>query len=156
MIAYRLLADLVVAIHAGYVAFVVFGLVATIVGLIRGRSWARNFWFRTAHLAMIGVVVVESYVGLVCPLTSWEAALRRAAGQEGYSGSFLGYWTHRLLFFHAEEWVFTVIYSLFGLAVLATFVLGPPRRPRGRRDQPTWITPDDRTSAPPSAPMPRR
>jgi hypothetical protein len=32
-----------------------------------------------------------------------------------------------LLFFDAEPWVFTVCYTLFGLAVLATFVLAPPR-----------------------------
>jgi hypothetical protein len=35
---------------------------------------------------------------------------------------------HDVLFFeNVPAWVFTVCYSLFGLAVLATFVLAPPR-----------------------------
>ena len=51
-------------------------------------------------------------------------------GQEGYPGDFIGYWAHQLIFYRAEPWVFTVGYILFGLAVLAAFILAPPRWPR--------------------------
>jgi voltage-gated potassium channel Kch len=130
----RILADVVVVIHAAFVFFVLFGLVAIVAGLALGWGWVRNFWFRVGHLAAIAVVAAQALVGVICPLTILENALRRMAGQETYPGAFVGYWAHRLIFFRADPWVFTLAYSLFGLAVLATFCLGPPRWPR-RRDR---------------------
>ena len=125
----RLLADLIVVFHAAYVSFVVFGLVAILVGVAFRWGWVRNFWFRALHLTAIGIVVAEALVGMTCPLTDWEKRLRQSAGRASYPGDFLGHWAHRLIFYQAEPWVFTVIYILFGLAVLAAFVLAPPRRP---------------------------
>ncbi len=124
----RILADLIVVFHASYVSFVVLGLAAILIGAVLRWQWVRNFWFRIAHLTAIGVVVIEAIAGIPCPLTVWESQLRRAAGQAGYSGDFIGYWAHRLIFYRAEPWVFTMLYILFGAAVLATFIFAPPRR----------------------------
>jgi hypothetical protein len=132
----RLLADLIVVFHATYVSFVVFGLVLILLGIAFRWGWVRNVWFRTLHLTAIGIVVLEAVVGMTCPLTDWENRLRRMAGEGGYAGDFIGYWAHRLIFYHAEPWVFTVLYISFGLAVLAAFVLAPPRWP-GRKREPT-------------------
>jgi Protein of Unknown function (DUF2784) len=129
----RFLADVTVVVHAAYVSFVLFGLVAILIGIVFKWKWVRNFWFRAIHLIMIGIVVGEALAGVPCPLTVWEARLRKIAGQTAYTGDFLGYWAHRLIFFRADPWVFTLIYTLFGLAVLAAFVLAPPRR-APRRD----------------------
>jgi hypothetical protein len=78
---------------------------------------------------MIGVVVVEAVLSIVCPLTTLEHNLRARAGQPVDETSFIGRWVHELLFFEAPEWVFTIVYCLFGAAVLATFLLAPPRWP---------------------------
>jgi hypothetical protein len=130
----RVVADAIVVFHAAFVGFVVLGMAAIVVGLVLGWGWVRNFWFRAAHLGMIGFVVLESFIGMVCPLTRWENQLRRLGGQEGYPGDFIGYWAHRLLFYRAEPWVFTVIYTAFGATVFLAFLLGPPRLPdRWRR-----------------------
>src|SRR4029079_7904709 len=56
---YRLLADLIVAIHAAYVAFVVVGLLLILIGLACGWKWVRNWWFRVAHLVAILIVAAE-------------------------------------------------------------------------------------------------
>jgi hypothetical protein len=130
----RVLADLTVVVHATYVSFVVFGLAAILLGIVFRWSWVRNIWFRTIHLIAIAIVVGESLFGIDCPLTVWERRLREMAGQTGYTGDFLGYWAHQLIFFRADPWVFTVVYTLFGLAVLAAFILAPPRR--SHRDEP--------------------
>jgi Protein of Unknown function (DUF2784) len=135
----RVLADGIVVCHAAYVSFVLFGLVAILLGIVFRWGWVRNLCFRSIHLIMIGIVVGEALAGVPCPLTVWEARLRKMAGQTAYTGDFLGYWAHRLIFFRAEPWVFTVIYTLFGLAVLAAFILAPPRR-SGRHDPSRPIT----------------
>lgn len=123
---YGLLADGVLLIHALFVGFVVIGMVLILVGLWRGWRWVRNFWFRLAHLAAIAVVMLQSWGGVLCPLTVWENALRRRAGESAYAGSFIRHWLHRILFYDAEEWVFTLIYTAFGAAVVVTWVLGRP------------------------------
>ena len=126
----RLLADLIVAFHACYVSFVVIGQVLILAGTALEWKWVRNPAFRVVHLAMIGIVVVESLAGVPCPLTVWEKQLRSRASQATYPGDFLGYWAHRLIFYSAPAWVFTLVYVLFGLIVLMTFLLAPPRWPR--------------------------
>jgi hypothetical protein len=132
MLQARILADLIVIFHAAYVAFVVFGLLAILAGIVFRWGWVRNIWFRVIHLTMIVIVVGEALAGVPCPLTIWEKQFRIQAGQTGYTGDFLGYWAHRLLFYNADPWVFTLIYTVFGLAVLAAFVLAPPRLSRGK------------------------
>ena len=54
-----LLADLIVVFHATYVSFVVFGLVAILIGVAFRWSWVRNIWFRSLHLTAIGIVVAR-------------------------------------------------------------------------------------------------
>ncbi len=132
-----MIADLLVVVHAAYVGFVVLGLVAILVGIAFRWKWVRNPWFRSIHIGMIGIVVAEALAGIPCPLTVWEQRLRAAAGQIAYPGDFIGYWTHRLLFYRAEPWVFTVLYAAFGLAVLAAFVFAPPRWKRDALHRPT-------------------
>jgi hypothetical protein len=127
---YRALADVVVLIHAAYVLFVVFGLLAILVGSVCRWAWISNFWFRAVHLLMIAAVVAQAWLGRACPLTTLENHLRLRAGQSTYPGDFIAHWVHEAIFVDAAPWAFTICYSLFGLAVLATFVVTPPRWPR--------------------------
>ena len=122
----NLLADAILVVHALFVLFVVGGLLATWVGLALQAPFARNPWFRGAHLAAIGFVVAESLLGYMCPLTIWEDALRGQASETG----FVQRWVHAWLFWNAPAWVFTVIYVVFGAAVALTWWRFPPRRRR--------------------------
>jgi hypothetical protein len=138
---YKLTANLLLLVHVGFIAFVIGGLVCVLIGGWRGWRWVRHPWFRLAHLAAIGLVVVQVWAGIQCPLTVWENALRRAAGETGYPQiGFIAYWVHQVIFFDLPAWVFMLIYTLFGAAVLASFLLVPPRfraRPRIARSTPS-------------------
>ena len=128
---YRLLADLVVVVHFGYVAFVLFGQLAILAGIAFRWAWIRNPTFRVVHLAAIGIVVLEVWCGMTCPLTTWERALREGAGDVTYEGDFIADCVHNVLFYQAPPWVFGICYSAFGALVLLTFFLAPPRfRPK--------------------------
>jgi len=122
-------ADLVAVIHAGYVAFVVIGFVAILVGWAVHWHWVRNLYFRVAHLAMILFVCYEALTGATCPLTVWENALRVRGGESGYSRDFIGYWLDWLIFYEAPAWVFTAVYLIFGALVLLAFWFVPVRWP---------------------------
>jgi hypothetical protein len=130
MLFYRLLADLVVVAHFAYVGFVVFGMAAILVGGVLRWHWVRNFWFRVLHLVAIALVAGQALAGILCPLTTLENMLRLRAGQATYPAAFIGYWAHRLMFYRAPGWVFTLCYSLFALAVAGALILIPPRWPK--------------------------
>ena len=118
------LADAIVVVHLAFVLFVVGGLFATWIGLAWGKPFARSPWFRNLHLAAIAFVVAESLLGMVCPLTLWEDALRGTRTEAG----FVERWVHGVLFWSWPPWVFTTIYAVFGLLVAVTWWRFPPRR----------------------------
>jgi hypothetical protein len=122
-----LLADSILVVHVLFVCFVVFGLVAVYLGYVLNWLWVRNLRFRLLHLAAISLVVLQSWLGVICPLTIWEMALRKQAGAETYAGSFIQHWLHQLLYYTAPEWVFIVLYSVFGLLVLVSWLLVRPK-----------------------------
>ena len=124
---YGALANAILILHVGYVLFVVGGLILILAGGVRGWQWVRNPWFRAAHIAAIGYVMFEAWLGIVCPLTTLELWLRELAGQTSYSEDFIAYWLRRLLFFDAPPRVFTVSYSAFDALVLLSWFGVRPR-----------------------------
>jgi hypothetical protein len=133
----HLAADAVLLLHTCFIAFVVLGLFVIWLGFFVGWSWTRNLVFRLAHLAAIGLVVIQSYLRITCPLTDLENRLRIAAGQDPYGdGGFIAHYLHRVIFFSAPSWVFTLVYTAFALLVIGTLILAPPRR---HRPQPTLV-----------------
>jgi len=78
-VLYRLLADAVMLIHFGFLTFVALG------GFV---AW-RHRWVLVPHLVAVGWGALTVTVGLVCPLTTWEDALRRLADEEGLPRGFI-------------------------------------------------------------------
>lgn len=85
---YRLLADVVLVLHLGFVVFVVLG------GLLVLR-WPRIAWVHVP-VALYGVLI--EFVGWVCPLTPLENDLRRLGGEAGYEGGFVEHYVMALLY----------------------------------------------------------
>lgn len=85
---WRVLADLVVLVHFGFVVFVVVGG-----PLVRWRpaiAWV--------HLPALAWAVGIITVGWTCPLTVAEDALRRRAGQQPYPGGFIDHYIENQLY----------------------------------------------------------
>jgi hypothetical protein len=135
-----LLADLILVVHVLFVLFAVVGFLFIILGRFTGWSWIYNAVFRILHLLAIVYVVIQAWLGRLCPLTVWENALRSRAGQGAYEESFIQHWLQRLLYYDAEPWVFGIVYTVFGVLVLtATIVdrkkIGVHRGKLPRRNQ---------------------
>ncbi|SET26802.1 Protein of Unknown function [Nitrosomonas marina] len=118
-----LLADIVLLLHLLYVLFVVGSLPVIWIGAYLKKTFVRNPWFRYLHLAAILFVVVESLLGVACPLTVLENLLRQVETES----SFIQFWVHKILFYSFPEYVFTIIYVVFACIVALTFKLVPPK-----------------------------
>lgn len=128
------LSELILILHVAWVAVVIIPVPLIVLGAWRHWDWIRNRWLRRIHLAMISVVVAETALGIACPLTVWEVRLRRAAGQAGYEGSFMGHLLRSVLYWDLPPWVFAVSYVAFlGLVVILYWVVPPVPVPRQRR-----------------------
>lgn len=86
--AYRLLADLVLILHLGFIFFVVLG------GLLVLR-WRWLIWLH-APCAIWGVVI--EFMGWPCPLTPLEKHLRRLGGGEAYQGDFIEHYLTSIIY----------------------------------------------------------
>ena len=86
---YSFLADLLVVFHLVFILYVLAGALLIFI-------WPKTLWF---HLPSCFCGMTVEITGWICPLTPWEIRLRRLAGEEGYSGSFI------------EQYLIPIIYS---------------------------------------------
>jgi len=137
------LADSLVVIHWGVVAFVGGGQLLFVVGAIDWRLLGtnehapglrgltvratRNPWIRMGHLATMAWIVVNTWLGKLCFLTVWEYALRDLAGEARDETSFIERWLSEALYVEAPWWVFVAVYTIFFALVVATLIAAPPR-----------------------------
>jgi len=85
---YRLLADAVLILHLGFIAFVGLG------GLIVLR-WPRIAWL---HLPAVAWGAWIEFSGSICPLTPLEIGLRARGGEATYSGGFIEHYVTALIY----------------------------------------------------------
>ena len=102
---YSLAADLLVVLHVGFILFVVFG------GLLVWR-WG---WLVLLHLPAVVWGALLEFYGWLCPLTPWEQQLRLAAGEAGYTGSFIAHYLLPVLY---PEGLTRSVQMLLGAGVL--------------------------------------
>lgn len=124
-----LAANLILILHLCLVLFVVGGFVAVPLGARARWSCARHRGFRSVHCIAMTLVAAETLLGIMCPLTVWEDALRGA----GTEGGFVERLLHRLIFFDLPHWVFAAGYVGGLVLAMALWRWVPPRPRRKRR-----------------------
>lgn len=84
----RSLPALALAIHLGWILWVIFGALLT-----RGRPWLTGF-----HLASLLWGIVVEVGPWPCPMTLLEQSLESRAGLSSYSGSFLVHYLDAIVY----------------------------------------------------------
>jgi hypothetical protein len=78
------------------------------------------------------LVAVNAWMGKICPLTIREKEKRETAGDEGYPGTFVGYYLQKVIYVDLPIWVFAIIHTVFAALVLITWLIWPPRWTRSK------------------------
>jgi len=105
---YGQLADLVVVVHLGFIAFVAVG------GFLAWR-WPRLLWL---HVPAVTYALVIVTVGFDCPLTPLEKHLRHAAGQAGYAKGFVDHYLTGVLY---PDRLLVLAQALVAAAVITSY-----------------------------------
>lgn len=116
-------ADLVEIVHLAIALFVAGLLLLVPVGGALGWRWVRNRPLRMIHLAAMGWIAAETVLGLACPLTVWEAALRGVTVERGFIQALVD----RMLYYDLPAWIFGVAYVAGALLSAALWAAVPPR-----------------------------
>ena len=121
---FRLLADLVILFHLGFILFVLFGS-----GLVM-----RWIWVAGVHLPAIAWGIIVEWCHLECPLTYWENYYRFMAGQAMYAGGFIDRYVIAIIY---PEWLTDRLQLLYGNLVaivnIVMYTIAIRRWRRGRR-----------------------
>lgn len=125
-----LVADIILVVHFVFILFVVGGQVMILAGAGAGWRWIRNFHFRLCHILAISLVAAMAWAGKLCPLTLLENTLRESSGQPGYTDSFIRHWVGGIIYWDAPSWVFTLVYTLFAMVVILSWILIRPENTR--------------------------
>jgi hypothetical protein len=117
-VGYQLLAELVMLLHFGFLAYVALG------GFLAWR-WP---WLAVPHAVAAVWGALNATVGIPCPLTAWEEAARRRAGEEGLPRGFID--TYLTGVVYPEEHLITMQLLLAALVLTSWtgFVLQLRRR----------------------------
>ena len=103
---YRLLADLVVLVHLGFIAFVAIG------GLLAVK-WPRLVRLHVSAVLWAAAIVT---IGFTCPLTPLEKHLRERAGASSYDGGFVDH--------YLDGVVYPGRYTALARVIVAVLILG--------------------------------
>jgi hypothetical protein len=118
------LADVVLIVHALIACFIALGFLLIPLGGWRGWAFVRHRWLRQLHLAGILVVAAEIPLGIACPLTLWENALRGG----GSDIDFVARWVRGLLYYDVPLWVFGATYLAGAIVAVGLWFWVPPVR----------------------------
>jgi hypothetical protein len=117
-----MLAAAILAVHLSIIAFNVIGLVVIPLGGVLGWRIVRVAWLRLLHLALLAIVVGQALAGRACILTIWQNDL---TGQTGAPPPMIMRFINGLIYWDLPLWVFTIIYAVAFLYVVALIVLVP-------------------------------
>ncbi|WP_305909828.1 DUF2784 domain-containing protein [Methylomarinum sp. Ch1-1] len=85
---YRIIADLLVVLHLGFIVFVMLG----------GLLLLKYRWMALLHVPAVIWGTLLEFRGWYCPLTGWENDFRQSANQAGYSGGFVEHYLIPLIY----------------------------------------------------------
>lgn len=111
---HRIAADAVVLAHLAFIVFVLVG------GFLAWR-WR---WLPWLHLPAAFWGTLIEFTGWVCPLTPWEVALRRQAGELGYQEGFIEHYLVPIIYPGDLTRSFQVVLGLLVLAANAAAYYG--------------------------------
>lgn len=125
---YRLFADIIMVVHFGWMLFMLFGFIITLVGLFK-KEILERWLFRTIHALGIIFVSVLAVLKGYCPLTLWENALRAKYDPSlVYVGSCMVHYVQKLLYPDINPLVIRAVTTFVGFFTVVVFIIRPPAK----------------------------
>lgn len=126
------LAQVVLAVHIVVAGFIVFGLVAIPLGARIGWPFVYIFWWRTLHLAAMGIVALQKLLGSACFLSVWEFRLVDIASEVPHRIPAFQSFGEHVLYWNLPLWFFAWLYAALFVFAIVLWLRVPPRTTKKR------------------------
>jgi hypothetical protein len=117
-VLYRLLADLTVVVHLGFIGFVAAG--GLLASRPKGILVSRPQTMLIAHMSAVSWALGIVAVGWPCPLTSLEKWLRQRAGEKVYDTGFVDQYLTGVLYPERYE---QIAQGVMAAAIVASYLI---------------------------------
>lgn len=127
---YKILADLIVAMHFAWILFMLIGAMLTFSGFFCKRIF--DWWlFRTLHLCGIMYVATLALLREYCPLTILENTARAKYGPDlTYPGSFIAHYIEKFVYPDVNSSIILVSTAFIAVFTIVVFIFKPPTKIR--------------------------
>ena len=104
----KIFADTILILHFLVIIFY-YSLLFNTIWIFKNWKFVKNYKIRLAHLMLIFFITLETFLGIICPLTTLENYLR---GQS-YSETFISFWISKVIYWDFPTTFFIVVYAIF-------------------------------------------
>ena len=120
----KFFADTILILHFLVIIFIISLYFLIPYGYSKNWKFVKNYKIRLAHLMLIFFITLETFLGIICPLTTLENDLR---GQS-YSETFISFWISKVIYWDLPTTFFIVIYTIFLIFAIILWLKFQPKK----------------------------
>ena len=120
----KFFADTILILHFLVIIFIISLYFLIPYGYSKNWKFVKNYKIRLAHLMLIFFITLETFLGIICPLTTLENDLR---GQS-YSETFISFWISKVIYWDLPTIFFIVLYTIFLIFAIILWLKFQPKK----------------------------
>ena len=103
-----ILSEIVLLLHFSIFLFMILSFILIPYGYYKNWEWVKNIYFRSIHLILMGIILIETILGFMCPLTILENFLRANKKIDNIFSKII----HQIMYWDFTNYQFIILYLL--------------------------------------------
>ena len=103
-----ILSEIVLLLHFSIFLFMILSFILIPYGYFQKWEWVKNIYFRSIHLILMGIILIETILGFMCPLTILENFLRADKKIDNIFSKII----HQIMYWDFTNYQFIILYLL--------------------------------------------
>ena len=117
-----LFSEIVLLFHFCIFLFIILSFFLIPFGYYQKWEWVKNKYYRLIHLVLMGIILIETILGFMCPLTILENYLRNDIGVDNNLTQII----HQIMYWNLPNYQFIILYILsFSYLIFLWFFFKP-------------------------------
>ena len=114
--------EIVLFFHFFIFLFITFSFFLIPFGYFKKWEWVKNKYYRLIHLVLMGIILIETILGFMCPLTILENFLRNNIEVDNNLTQII----HQIMYWNLPNYQFIILYILsFSYLIFLWFFFKP-------------------------------